>query len=254
MITSPANARVKAAAALRNRSERERSGLFLIEGHREIDRAIQAGIIIEHLFILEGVEKPAWTVSGMAELVLGPVAFAKIAYGRDGVVAVARRPTFDLESFNPAAPQLVLVTESIEKPGNLGAMLRSAAATGAALLVADAATDMTNPNVVRASVGSLFSVPVAQTTSGQAKSWLHNHDIVVAAAVAHDGVPPWSLDLTRPIALVIGSEHTGLSSTWLETAVSRIQIPMAGAVDSLNAATAAAILLFEAIRQRSAGR
>lgn len=258
MITSPANPLVKATAALHRRSERERTGLFLIEGIAEITRALHSGVRLDRVLVEEGAELPASTIESwqkQAELThLSPTAFARVAYGRDGVAAVAVRPAFDLESMAPSYPALVLVVERIEKPGNLGAMLRTADATGASLLVADAGTDLTNPNVVRASVGSLFTVPVAQATSVETRSWLHNRGIAVAAATVAEGVPPWRLDLTGPIALVVGAEHTGLSSPWLETATHLVQIPMVGTVDSLNASTAAGVLLYEAVRQRWSGR
>lgn len=258
MITSPANPLVKATAALHRRSERERTGLFLVEGVAEITRALQAGIKLDRVLVEEQADLPASildTWEQKAEVTrLSPAAFDRIAYGRDGVAAVAVRPAFDLESMAPSHPALMLVVERIEKPGNLGAMLRTADATGAALLVADAATDLTNPNVVRASMGSLFTVPVAQATSVETRSWLQSHAIAVAAATVGEGVPPWKVDLTGPIAMVVGAEHSGLSSPWLEAAMHLVQIPMVGTVDSLNASTAAGMLLYEAVRQRSAGR
>ncbi len=258
MITSPANPLVKATAALHRRSERERTGLFLVEGISEITRALRAGVKLDRVLIEEGADLAASTIDLWEEqaevTVLAPAAFERIAYGRDGVAAVAVRPSFDLESISPSHPALILVVERVEKPGNLGAMLRTADATGAALLVADAATDLTNPNVVRASLGSLFTVPVAQATSVEVRSWLANRRVAVAAATVADGVPPWRIDLTGPVALVVGAEHTGLSSPWLETAAELVQIPMVGTVDSLNASTAAGVLLYEAVRQRWSGR
>jgi RNA methyltransferase, TrmH family len=257
VITSPANPLVKATAALHRRSERERTGLFLIEGTAEITRALQAGVRLERVLVAEGAELPDSTIYSWEEHAavthLSLAAFERIAYGRDGVAAVAVRPAFDLESMMPGYPALVLVVERIEKPGNLGAMLRTADATGASVLVADAATDLTNPNVVRASVGALFTVPVAQATAIETRSWLHNRGIAVAAATVTDGLPPWLIDLTGPIALVVGAEHTGLSKPWVEMAAHLVQIPMVGTVDSLNASTAAGVLLYEAVRQRRTG-
>jgi TrmH family RNA methyltransferase len=252
-IVSAANPRVKAAASLRQRQEREQRGRFLIEGRVEIGRALAAGVQVEELFALEGSDLPP-SVPGVGTTVLGPAAFARIAYRRDGLVAVARRPGFALSGFKTAEPALVLVVEAIEKPGNLGAMIRSADAAGASVLVCDLATDLTNPNTVRASLGTLFTVPVAQAGKEEAIDWLTERGIELVAAVVDDGWAPWELDLTGPVAFAIGAEHQGLSEAMAAAARFRARIPMVGAVDSLNASAAAAIFMFEAIRQRRPGR
>jgi len=258
MITSPANPLVKAAAALHRRSEREQTGLFLIEGEAEVTQALGAGLTLERILIEQGADLPVSTLTMWEKEVtithLSSSAFAKIAYGRDGVAAVAVRPAFDLEALSVDDPALVLVVEAIEKPGNLGAMIRTADAAGAAILVADPVTDLTNPNVVRASLGSLFSARIAQDTSGGCLVWLAHRGIAVVAATVDEGVPPWQPDLTKPVAITVGAEHSGLSSSFLREPGHRVRIPMKGTVDSLNASTAAAVLLYEAVRQRSAGR
>ncbi len=251
MITSPANPRVKAALALRQRREREARGLFLIEGRTEIERAQAAGITIEEVMIEEGTSVPAHWLSAI--LTLAPPVFAKIAYGR-GMVAVARQPTHALDSFDPPAPELILVVEAIEKPGNLGAMLRTADATGAAVIAADPVTDLTNPNVVRASLGTLFTVPVAKAPAGEVVRWLTERGIKLIATTVDHGTPPWSHDLAGPVALAVGAEHHGLSPGLISLAQGHLHIPMAGSADSLNAAATAAMVLYEAVRQRSQGR
>jgi TrmH family RNA methyltransferase len=251
MITSTSNPEVRAVAALHKRSERERTGLFLIEGRREIERAAAAGIELVSVYRLSSSQ--AFDVPGNPRSVeLGELAFRKLAYGRDGVVATARAPTFAIDDLHLPDPALVLVVESIEKPGNLGAALRSADAAGAGMIVADPVTDLLNPNVVRASIGSIFIVPAALATTAEAIAHLQERSITVCAAVVDSGRPPWEIDLTEPVAIVVGGEHAGLSAPWEEAADHKITVPMAGAADSLNASVAAAVILFEAIRQRTA--
>jgi TrmH family RNA methyltransferase len=167
-------------------------------------------------------------------------------------VATARAPGFAIEDLLLPDPALVLVVQSIEKPGNLGAALRSANAAGAGMIVADAVTDLVNPNVVRASVGSLFDVPVALATTAETIAFLRQRSITICAAVVDSGRAPWEIDLTDPVAIVIGGEHSGLSLPWSEAADHRLRVPMAVGADSLNASVAAAVILFEAIRQRTA--
>lgn len=258
MITSPANPLVKAASALHRRSEREHTGLFLIEGAAEINRALKANVTLERIFLEEGADQTDETVTtwekAAAVSLLSSAAFAKIAYGRDGVVATARQPAFDLAALTVEDPALVLVAEGVEKPGNLGAMIRTADAAGAAILVADPVTDLTNPNVVRASLGSLFTTRIAEAPTVDCLAWLGSRNITLVAATIDEGVSPWELDLREPVAVAVGSEHHGLSSAVRAKATQRTKIPMRGAADSLNASTAAAILLYEAVRQRSPGR
>ena len=249
MITSPTNPQIKAAAALRQRRERNRTGLFLIEGVVEIERALRASVTIESLYVETGrLPPPAWPGPYVT---LGPMAFARIALGRDGVIAVARQPSFDLGSFHPPRPELLLVVEAMEKPGNLGAMLRTADATAAGVMVADPVTDLTNPNVVRASLGTIFTVPLAQASAEEVMAWLVRQGVELLATTVSGGIPPWAHDLSSPVAIAIGSEHQGLSSRVLSHATGRITLPMSGSADSLNAAATAAVMLFEAVRQRS---
>ena len=261
MITSPSNPQVRSVAALHKRSEREQTGLFLIEGRTEVERAAAAGIELVAVYRLSGSDP--FIIKGNHENVeLGEMAFQKLAYGRDGIVATAVAPRFKLEDLPLSVrapgltpmrndPTLVLVVESIEKPGNLGAIIRTADAAGAALIVSDPVTDLVNPNVVRASIGSLFSVPIAAASTGDAIDYLKERSIIILAAVVGSGAAPWAVDLTGPSAIVIGSEHSGLSSGWVRAADHEITLPLSGTVDSLNASVAAAVILYEAIRQRS---
>jgi TrmH family RNA methyltransferase len=250
MITSASNPEVRSVAALHRRAEREATGLFLIEGRPEVERAVAAGIEIAAVYRLSGSD-PLILPGNPRSVELGEAAFSKLAYGRDGIVATARTPAFAIDDLILDEPALVLVVESIEKPGNLGAILRSADAAGASMIVADPVTDMVNPNVVRASVGSLFAVPLAVATTEQAIAFLKIRTIAIFPAMIGSGRAPWDLDLTGPIAIVIGNEHTGLSFPWSQAADSEVTLPLAGSADSLNASIAAAVMLFETVRQRS---
>lgn len=250
MSGTASNREIKSVAALHKRSEREKTGRFLIEGGREIDLALLAGIELEAVYVLDNVGTFAENrVERVVEV--SASAFERIAYGRDGLVAVARRPRFGLEELNVAHPAIILVLDAIEKPGNLGAVLRSADATGAAVLVADDRTDLTNPNIVRASLGTLFTVPVASASSSEVIRYLRDRAVTIAATMVVEGIPPWRADLTKAVAFVIGSENRGISQTWIEAADIGLSLPMRGAADSLNASATAAVMLFEAIRQRS---
>ncbi len=263
-ITSLHNERIKALVRLRSRRERDRTGRFLIEGYREVRRAVEAGVAIDELYtcpeLYLGSDEPrvaaAAQEAGTEIVGVTEAPFRKASY-RDrpeGLLAVARQFDVGLASLDPGPDPLLLVAESIEKPGNLGTMLRTGEAAGAAgLIAADPTTDPFNPNVVRASLGTLFRVPLAVSSSGEALGWLRELGIRSVAATPHADTPHYALDLRGPVALVVGSEQYGLSEEWLAGADHRVVIPMPGSVDSLNAAMAAGILLFEAVRQRSAG-
>jgi len=240
VITSVDNARVKEVVRLRAGRERRRSGLFLVEGPREVERARAAGLrIVETFFAPELLD---WDDG---EPVSSRV-LAKMAYRAEpeGVIAVVEAPEREL----PRNGSLYLVAVGIEKPGNLGAMARSAEAAGAdALIIADARADVWNPNAIRASTGAVFSLPVVEAGLEDVAALPVS---IVAAEV--DAPTRYSdADLARPVAIVVGAEDTGLGTEWLEAADARVSIPVAsGSADSLNAATAAAVILFEAVRQR----
>lgn len=261
-ITSPTNPRIKSIVRLRKRRDRDATGTFVVEGYRELTRAIAAGIDIDALFVCTelflGDNEPALVeraAAAGAEIV--PVAsepFAKASY-RDrpeGLLAVARHFPTALDRIDLTDDPLLLVVESIEKPGNLGTMLRTAdAAALDGVVVTDPTTDPFNPNVVRASLGTLFTVPLAVTDTATAVEHLAGRGVRTVATTPDATLPHSDADLTGPVALLVGSEQYGLSDRWLEAADERIVIPMPGSVDSLNAAMAAGIVVFEALRQRS---
>jgi TrmH family RNA methyltransferase len=261
-ITSPANDRIKRLVRLRDRRERDRSRRFLVEGYREIGRALEGGVEVEEIYVCPelylGENEPA-LVAGVAatgaEVVpTSETPFRKVSYRDrpDGLLAVACQFATNLDRLDPTPPALLLVVESIEKPGNLGTMLRTAEAAGAGgVIVCEPTTDPFNPNVVRASIGTLFRVPLAVASTPETISWLRNRGITSLAATPAGARPHHATDLTGPVALVIGSEQYGLTDAWLHGADGRVVIPMRGSVDSLNAAMSAGILLFEALRQRA---
>ena len=261
-ITSVTNPRVKQLVKLRNRRERDLSGVFLIEGFRELTRAVDSEIAIREVFVCPDlflgsneetlIER---AVAGGAERVeLGSEAFRKVSY-RDrpeGLIALADQFPTTLDRLSPSSNPLILVVESIEKPGNLGTMLRTADAAGVdAVIVCEPTTDPFNPNVVRASIGCLFLVPLAVCSTAEAIDWLTERGIRTFAATPAATLSHWQANFQKPSAIAIGSEQYGLTKAWLERAGDQIRIPMSGHVDSLNAAMAAGVTLFEAVRQRS---
>jgi TrmH family RNA methyltransferase len=247
-ITSPTNDRIKALVRLWDHRERDATGAFLIEGARELQRAQAAGVEIDEQFTCPELGAVA------AGTTLSRRAFEKVSRRQnpDGVLAIARQWSTDLSGLELSANPLVLVAEAIEKPGNLGALLRVADGAGVdAVVVCDGVVDVFNPNVIRASQGSLFSVPIAVAGSDEVLRWLAQAGIGVVATFPDADLRYSDADLTAPTAVVVGAEATGLSEQWrhIGTAVS---IPMAAAADSLNAAVTAAIVAYEAVRQRAA--
>jgi len=261
-IASVANNRIKSLVRLRDRRERDAMRRFLIEGHRELSRALDARVSLETLFTCPDLHLGpndarlvARAADADAEIVtVAETPFRKASY-RDrpeGLLAVAVQFDTGIGRLDLSGTPLILVAEGIEKPGNLGTMLRTAEAAGAsAVIVADPTTDPFNPNVVRASLGTLFTVPLAVTSTDDAIAALHGAGVMIVATTPSGETAYFSADLTRPAAIVVGSEQYGLSARWLEAADVRVVIPMPGSVDSLNAALAAGIVLFEAVRQRS---
>lgn len=255
VITSTANPRIKHLVRLHRRSEREATGRFLIEGARELRHAISSGVLVEQVLLCDELAGPVeYAVAGMAPerrvLRVAAEPFRRVSLRRhpDGVLGVATRFPTDLARFEPGPNPVILIADGLEKPGNLGAILRSADAAGAAVLTADVATDIFNPNVVRASQGSLFTVPIAVATGPEALAWSRDR-LQVLVATGEAGLPYWSAEMTGPLGLVVGSEHRGVSSAWRE-AGDAVSIPMEGAADSLNVSVTAALLLYEARRQR----
>jgi TrmH family RNA methyltransferase len=275
VITSTGNPRVKAILRLRKRRARDEEGRFVIEGIREVRRALAAGITVGEIVTcpaLAPADSESETDSIVADAVAGgavhtevaEAVFARLSYrdGPDGVLAVAATFATGLARIErPVAwrpDPLVLVVAGLEKPGNLGAVLRSAAAAGVdAVIAADPVADVFNPNVVRAAQGALFAVPLAVAGADEVRAWLRDLDIPLYAAGPRGAQAPWDLPLARAAALVVGPEHAGLDPAWFAGADATVAIPMPGArngrgVDSLNAAAATAVLLFEAVRQRAA--
>jgi TrmH family RNA methyltransferase len=261
-LASPGNPRIKAVARLRERREREASGQTLVDGARELRRALDAGVEVIEAYVcepllagedaraaldaLQGRHVPVTTTS--------PAAFAKLAFGdrAEGLVAVIRAPSLDLAAVQLPAEPLIVVIEDVEKPGNVGAILRSADGAGAnAVIAASPRTDLANPNVIRASAGTIFTVPVAAAPTEEVIAWLRERGIRIVAARV-DGTRPYTdADLTGPLALVLGSEAEGLADAWLAPDVETVHLPMRGIADSLNVSVAAAVLLYEARRQRN---
>jgi TrmH family RNA methyltransferase len=261
IITSLQNPRLKRLVRLRERRTRDEERAFLVEGYREVQRALEKKAALDELYY-----SPGWFLGGNEPVLLAEAhaagaalfelskeAFAKVAYRErpDGILAVAPQWRRTLAGLKLPAEPFLLVVEAIEKPGNLGTILRSADAAGChAVVVCDPVTDLFNPNVIRASTGVLFSVPCVVEESGAVLAWLRERGVrVVATTPAAAGLYTES-DLRGPLAVVMGSEQYGLSDFWLGNADLSVRIPMAGQADSLNVAMAALITLFEAVRQR----
>jgi TrmH family RNA methyltransferase len=262
MITSPSNPRLKSLAALRRRRTREEAGRTLVEGYEELTLALAAGVRPQTLYFCPELMLDRGTQTRLVDQVradgaetvqVSRTAFEKVAYreGPDGfmavVPAVARR-CVDLAVSRSA---LVVLCQGVEKPGNLGAMLRTADAAGAeAVVAADPVTDWGNPNLVRASKGTVFSVPVASDSTQDALAWLDAAGIQVVAATPDTDVDYTEVDYTGPVAIAVGAEKYGLTDEVLDRAAVRVRIPMVGKANSLNVATSAAIVIYEAVRQR----
>lgn len=262
LLTSLHNVRVKEIVALRDKSTRDETGKFLIEGYRELLRAQEAKFPMEQLFFCPdfflGENEHALInqikQSGATLFPCSAPVFKKISYRDrpDGLLATAAQKRVTLSEIKVEKNPLYVVVEAIEKPGNLGTILRSADAAGVdALIVCDRCTDIFNPNVVRASVGTLFHIPVIETDSRSCIEWLHKQGIALLAATPHAEKVFTEIDMRGPLAIVLGSEQYGLSEQWMQATDLLTRIPMHGKADSLNVAMAATLLLYEAVRQRA---
>lgn len=256
-ITSAQNPKIKRLLALQKDSSlRRETGLFVVEGQRELEHCLSAGFAIDSLFICSdllrgGVYHPETYSPKVFEV--SEEVYEKVAYrgGTEGIIAEIKAKARTLDELALPECPLIMVLESVEKPGNLGAVLRSADAAGAdAVLICDPLTDLYNPNLIRASIGAVFTVPTVACSSGEAIAWLKAKGIQILTAQLQDSSLYYDRDLTRPTALVMGTESTGLSDKWRQAADAHIRIPMLGRLDSLNVSVSAAILLFEAVRQR----
>jgi RNA methyltransferase, TrmH family len=265
LIDSPSNPRLREALRLRDRQERDATGRTLVDGARESVRAIEAGVEVVEVFVCPALlDSPdgrriaeltnAGSALGARTVELSERAFSRLAYGdrADGVVLVVRTPGTVLEDLTLPPSPLVVVTEDVEKPGNVGAILRSADAVGADAVIAVGGTDLYNPNVIRASVGTIFSVPVATGSAAAVTTWLRGAGVRIVASRVDAADLHVEADLTGPLAIVLGSEAHGLSDAWQGPDVPAVRLPMLGSADSLNVSAAAAVLLYEAWRQRCA--
>ena len=289
-VTSAQNGKVKTLLALQEKARlRKEMGLFVVEGRRELEHCVRAGFEIDTLFYCpeivglavghsSAIRQTALTRNADPTRVKAPECplpdpdldvlyaarqvievprevYEKIAYrgGTEGMVAEVKVKERTLGGLELPENPLVVVLEGVEKPGNLGAVLRSADAAGAdAVLICDPLTDLYNPNLIRASIGAVFTVPVACCTSEEAIKWLKDNNINIFTAQLQDSSWYYDTDMRGGTAIVIGTEATGLTAVWREAADAHIRIPMLGELDSLNASVSAAILLFEAVRQRNA--
>lgn len=265
-ITSLTNERVKSAVRLRDRRERERTGLTIVDGARELRRALESGRAhLETCFISTDAsldEDGRWVLERIGgprsalAIAVTPAVLSKVAFGDrdDGLVGIVRPPSVDLDALDPGPDPLIVVAEGVEKPGNLGAILRTADGAGAdAVIVADPATDLFNPNVIRASIGSVFSVPVAVASPAAIVDWLRARAVRIVTAHVDAMRLHTESDLRGAVALVVGSEAEGLSGIWTQPDATSVRLPMRGLTDSLNVSVATAVLLYEARRQRDQG-
>ncbi|OYQ33005.1 rRNA methyltransferase [Flavobacterium cyanobacteriorum] len=258
LITSPQNPLIKQLVQLQEKAKaRRQSGTFLIEGQREVMLAKKGGYILETVLFLpemlseNEVRHLAGRNAGLIEI--NKEVYQKLAYRdtTEGIIAIARSKSLELADLQLRENPLILVAEAPEKPGNIGALLRTAdAANLDAVIIANPRSDMYNPNIVRSSVGCLFTNNIATGSTDEVIAFLKDCNISIYCATLQDSTPYHTRDYTTPTALVVGTEATGLSDTWRETSTKNIIIPMHGEIDSMNVSVAAAILIFEAKRQR----
>jgi TrmH family RNA methyltransferase len=260
-INSTSNPRIRNILKLQTSSrDRYNQNLFVIEGFREIIRAIESGIVITELYICNEIDRQgrgSQLKKNNPEILvfeLGLNAFSRIAYreASDGIIALALPRNISLSELQLSSNPLILILEAVEKPGNLGAIMRTAdAAAVDAVIVCDPLTDIYNPNAIRSAVGCMFSRQIVTCSTSEAFEWLKNNNIrILASALTENAIPYYEIDFNCPAALVMGTEATGLSNEWLEKADTQVIIPMHGIADSLNVSTSAAVLVFEAVRQR----
>jgi TrmH family RNA methyltransferase len=262
-LTSISNPRVRTLVNLRRRRQRDQLGMMLVEGYEELTLALTAGAVPTSLYYCPELVRDAGNLHTVADVAalgtetvrVSTKVFERVAYREspDGWLAVVRTVPTDLAALRLRPNPLALVCESVEKPGNLGAMLRTADAVGAdAVIAAQPITDWGNPNIVRASKGTVFAVPVAAADSADVLKWARAGALRVVAATPDTDTLFTDVDYTGPTAIAVGSEKHGLSPAWLDSADVKVRIPMSGLANSLNVATSAAIILYEARRQRQA--
>jgi TrmH family RNA methyltransferase len=260
-ITSAKNPRVQSVIALRDKSERDETGLTRVEGFEEIRLVVTSGFRPLSLYVcpeligagderdlLARIER-----SGVEVIEVRRPVFDRMAYrqGGDGWIGVFPTPAKRLDEIALAEPAFVVVAEGIEKPGNLGAILRTADAAGVqAIVSADGITDWGNPNVIRASKGAVYGMKVAEASNEQTLAWLRRYGAQIVVATPDAERPYTRANMTGSVAIVVGAEHAGVSRFWLDHADAAVRIPMVGRVDSLNVATSCALMVYEVVRQR----
>lgn len=260
-IHSTQNPRIKTLVRLGKKHDRDESGLILIEGSRELLLALDHGITVKEIFCHKSLSEEGLTKSLMKRekcretrfFEVSKNAFEKISYraGSSGVIAVAERPRRSLKEMAAGNNPLYIVMDGLEKPGNLGAILRSADGAGVTGVIADdETTDLYNPNVIRASLGTIFTVPTVVAGADETIAWLRTNGVRIIVATPDAEKFYTDIDLTVPVAIVVGSEDRGVRREWLDAADLDVHIPMRGAADSLNVAQSATILVYEALRQR----
>ena len=257
-ISSLQNTKVKQLVALQQKSsERRKQGVFVVEGIRELQHCLNAGYTINSIFFCPELTDTGALSSLLSESITSyevtPEVYEKIAYrgSTEGVIATVQSKQLALKDLHLSQQPLLIVLESVEKPGNLGAILRSADAAGAdAVIICDPLTDLYNPNLIRSSIGAIFSVPCIACSSDDCINFLKQNNINILTAQLQDSKLYYDTDMTCGTAIIMGTESTGLTDVWRKAADAHIRIPMLGQLDSLNVSVSAAILLFEAVRQR----
>jgi TrmH family RNA methyltransferase len=257
LITSTQNPKIKSLLLLEKPRERKKQSVFVVEGKKEVMYAVEAGYSIENIFFCEEIVSAQELIElKLNDRFLIPVSrevFDKIAVRESsgGMIAIARQKTHHLEDIKLKKNPLLLILEAVEKPGNLGAILRTADAAGVdAVIICDPQTDFYNPNVIRSSVGCVFTKQIASATSEETIHWLKKNNIHIFCTYLKASKPYYETDFTGPSAIIMGTEATGLSDHWVKNATSNIIIPMQGVIDSMNVSTAAAVVIYEALRQR----
>lgn len=255
-ITSAQNPKIRNLLLLQEKSKaRREQGLFVVEGRRELEHCLEAGYSVRTLFVCPEIAGQAGNDVAEQIIEIPEALYRKVAYreSTEGIIAEVEFRELTLSDLNLPENPLIMVLESVEKPGNLGAVLRSADAAGAhAVFICDPLTDLYNPNLIRASIGAVFTVPTVACSSEDAIAFLQARGIQILTAQLQDSSLYYDVDMRRGTALVMGTESTGLTDQWRKAASAHIRIPMLGHQDSLNVSVSAAILLFEAVRQRQA--
>lgn len=255
LISSTQNPKVKHLLALQQKSQlRRKEGLIVVEGARELGHCIDAGLKPKTIFYCPALFNIDKLSTNDAQLIeVSQEVYDKIAYrgSTEGVIAIVQGHQLTLNELELGDNPLIIVLEGVEKPGNIGAVLRSAdAAQATAVIVCDPLTDLYNPNLIRSSIGAIFTVPCVACSSDECIEFLKAHNITILTAQLQDSELYYNTDMRQGTAIVMGTEATGLTNVWREAADAHIRIPMKGALDSLNVSVSAAILLFEAVRQR----